>query len=259
MKIDFSAVAIVLLFVAPGYFAYRTRNHFAPRSLSPKGPTEEFAGFVVISAFAHCLLGAATLVLAVLAGLASHLNPLRFFVWADSIDFQVWLHLHKSAGFVIVISYFLLSCACGSVLGLPLALSDLSWKGGLFRWVQAGKRGAWLRRQGVRGIIVEQPAIYTALRPDLDEHGREKYVFVEAELRESKGFYAGQVSNYSVSRDEDPHKLVLLRNTSYSPDDSSAYEPVIPSGTVLIDLADVLVLRVQQVPRGPIPVPNRRS
>jgi len=249
MKIDLSAVAIVLLFVAPGYFAYVTRNHFAPRSLAPKGPTEEFAGFVVVSAFAQCLLGTVALILAFLAGLAYHLKPLHIFVWADGMDFQAWLHLHKSAGFAIVILYFLLSCAFGSMLGLPLALSDLSWKGRLGRWARSGKRGDWLRRQGVRGVIVEHPAIYTAMRPDLDEHGREKYVFVEAELRNSKGFYAGQVSNYSVSRDEDPHKLVLLRNVSYSPDDSTDYGPVISSQSVLLDLADVLVLRIQQASR----------
>lgn len=258
MKIDLSAVVIVLLFVAPGYFAYWSRNLFAPRSLSPKGPTEEFAGFVVVSAFVHCLFGAATLFLAVLAGVASHLNPSLCFVWADNFDWQLWMHLHRSAELAITVSYFLLSCAIGYLLGLPLALSNLSRMGWFWRWFQAGERGAWLRRQGVRGIIVEQPAIYTALRPELDELGYEKIVFVEAELRDSKGFYAGQVSNYSVSKDEDPHKLVLLRNTMYSPNDSSRYAPVVPSGTVLIDLADVLVLRIQQIPRGPVPVPNRR-
>ena len=69
MKIDLSAVAIVLLFVAPGYLAYWTRNHFAPRSLAPKGPAEEFAGFVVVSACTHGLLGIVAIAFAALGGL----------------------------------------------------------------------------------------------------------------------------------------------------------------------------------------------
>lgn len=257
MKIDLSAVAIVLLFVAPGYLAYWTRNHFAPRSLAPKGPAEEFAGFVVVSACTHGLLGIVAIAFAALGGLELDLHPFgvhfdlfRVFAWADQFDLQGWLALHKGTALAILVIYFGLSCALGYLLGLPLALLDLNWHDSLWGWVRSGKLGNWMNRQGIRGTIGEQPAIYTALKPELDEYDRQKYVFVEAELRGSKGFYTGQVSDYSLSKDEDPHKLVLLRNTRYRSDDSTDYGPVTPGETVLIDLADVLILRIQQVPKG---------
>jgi hypothetical protein len=252
MKIDISAVAIVLAFVAPGYFAYLNRNHFAPRSLAPKGPTEEFAGFVVVSAIIHSILALVAMILAAvagLAGMAAHLHPLWVFYWADQVDFQTWLTIHKSAGLGLLSAYFLLSCGFGYLSGLPLALLDLNWQGWPWRWVQSGKRGLWLRRRGVRGIFGEHPAIYGALRPDLDADGRLNYVLVEAQLRDSKGFYTGQVASYSISKDEDAHKLILLRDASFRPDDASHYIPV-SNKTVLLDLADVLVLRIQQLPRS---------
>jgi hypothetical protein len=252
MKIDISAVVIVPAFVAPGYFAYWTRNHFASRSLAPKGPTEEFAGFVVVSALIHCLLALAVIALGAVVGLAGivlHQPPLWVFIWADQFDFQAWLALHKSAGLGLLSTYFLLSCGLGYFAGLPLALLDLNWQGWPWRWIQSGKRGLWLRRRGVRGIFGEYPAIYGALRPDLDADGRLKYVLVEAQLRDSKGFYTGQVASYSISKDEDAHKLILLRDASFRPDDASEYLAV-RDKTILLDLADILVLRIQQIPQS---------
>jgi len=249
MKIDISAVVIVLAFVAPGYFAYWTRNRFAPRSFAPKGPTEEFAGFVVISAIIHCVIVLVIIALAAVAGVAgmvAHLRPLWIFDWADQVDFQAWLAIHKSAGLGILSAYFLLSCVFGYLSGLPLALLDLNWQGWPWRWILSGKLGLWLRRRGVRGILSEHPAIYGALRPDLDADGRLNYIVVEAQLRDSMGFYTGQVASYSISKDEDAHKLVLLRDASFRPDDDSQYLPV-SNKTVLLDLADVLVLRIQKI------------
>lgn len=256
MKIDFSAVAIVLAFVAPGYFAYWTRNHFAPRSLAPKGPTEEFAGFVVVSAIIHSFLALGAFVLAALSGLLTHGDPLWAFAWMDKTALAAWPASIKAAGFALLSAYFLLSCVCGYLLGLPLALLDLNWQGWPWRWVQSGRRGVWLRRKGVRGVIGEHPAIYGALRPELDAQGRPKYVLVEAQLRDANGFYTGQVASYSISKDEDAHKLILLKDVSFRPNDSSAYVPA-ASVTVLLDLADVLVLRIQQVPKEAAAFPHR--
>ena len=165
MKIDLSAVAIVLLFVAPGYLAYWTRNHFAPRSLAPKGPAEEFAGFVVVSACTHGLLGIVAIAFAALGGLELDLHPFgvhfdlfRVFAWADQFDLQGWLALHKGTALAILVIYFGLSCALGYLLGLPLALLDLNWHDSLWGWVRSGKLGNWMNRQGIRGTIGEQPS-----------------------------------------------------------------------------------------------------
>lgn len=247
MKIDLSAVAIILIFVAPGYLAYRTRNRFAPRSLAPKGPTEEFAGFVVVSALIQALLGLIVVLCAVLGGLAFHHGPFWLMTGQHGAELYGWLSLRQDVGFAVLALDFLISCGFGYFIGLPLALLDLSWEGWLWSWTRSGRSGNWLRRHGLRGIIGEHPAIYVALRPDLDEHGRQKVVFVEAELRDSKGFYTGQVASYSLARDEEAHKLVLLRDAWFRPDASSENEPV-QSDTVLIDLTDVLVLRIQQAP-----------
>lgn len=258
MKIDGSTLAILLFFVTPGYLTYWVRNHFVPRSQSPRGTTEELAGFVVVSAFIHCLLGSVATFSLLLHGAIQKYDPTFDFPWVNSLITDAWWQQNLAAGLIGVIAYFLVSCMAGLAVGVPMALYSLSWEGSLWSSFreELDDKGAWLRRHGIRGVIAEQPAIYTALRPGLGKDGQENVVLVEAELRDGCGFYIGQVASYSISKDEDAHKLLLLRQAQYSKDRVSDYGPP-GSGTVLIDLADVLVLRVTQVPGTPeVSLPN---
>jgi len=252
MKIDVSTLVVLLFFVAPGYLTYWVRNHFVPRSQSPRGATEELAGFVVVSAFVHCFLGLLATLGLLLHGAIQNCDPVSGFSPINLILTDSWWHQNPGIGLIAAIAYFLVSCMAGVVIGLPIALYSLSWEGLLWRYLRGElvDRGAWLRRHGIRGLIAEQPAIYTALRPQLGEDGEELAVLIEAELRDGRGFYIGQVDSYSISRDEDTHKFVLLRQAQFSQDRVSDYETPKP-GTVLIDLADVLVLRITQVPATP--------
>jgi len=258
MKIDGSTLVILLFFVAPGYLTYWVRNHFVPRSQSPRGATEELAGFVVVSAFVHCLLGLLATFFLLLHGAIQNCDPTSDFSSINLIVTDSWWHQNLAIGLITVIAYFLVSCMAGVAIGLPMALYSLSWEGLLWRSLRRElvDKGAWLRRHGIRGLIAEQPAIYTALRPQLSDDGEENAVLIEAELRDGRGFYIGQVDSYSISRDEDTHKFVLLRQAQFSQDRVSDYETP-RSGTVLIDLADVLVLRITQVPATPsAPLPS---
>ena len=223
-----------------------------PRSQSPRGATEELAGFVAVSAFVHSIPGALATFGLLLHGAIQKFDPTSDFPSVNAIATDSWWQRNLAAGVISVIGYFLVSSTAGVAIGFPMALYSLSWEGSLWQWFrnELVDKGAWLPRHGIRGLIAEQPPIYTALRPELDEDGEEKAVLIEAELRDERGFYIGQVASYSISRDEDAHKLILLRQAQFSKDRASDYGPP-GSGTVLIDLADALVLRVTQVPATP--------
>jgi hypothetical protein len=256
MKIDATAIAILLFFVTPGYLTYWVRNHFVPRSLAARGATEEIAGFVVASALVHCLLGLFVSLGFALHGAFQNCDVLSDFQWINTVGLEPWWLAHPTNGIALAIGYLLLSACLGAALGVPLALLSLRWKSSFWGSLQTAfhDNGTWLRRHGIRGLIAEQPAIYTALRPTLAPDGSENLVIIEAELRDSKGFYIGQVASYSIARDEEPHKIVLVRNAQFSQDNLSEYGPIQP-GTLLIDLADVLTLKISQVPAIPNPPP----
>ena len=146
MKIDVSAIAILLFFVAPGYLAYWIRNHFVPRTLVARGATEELAGFVVVSAFIHCVLGLLATVGLLVHGAIRQCDPASDFTAINHLDISAWWQLHPSNGLIAAILYFLVSCGAGIVLGVPLALSTLTWKSAVWRMIRSefNDDGAWL-------------------------------------------------------------------------------------------------------------------
>ena len=134
----------------------------------------------------------------------------------------------------------------GVILGILAAFMQL---GGLEKsWKRFNPRlRKWFRRRGIRGLLGERPVIYDAFTPPLDECCNEQLLFIEAELKGGSGFYTGQVARYAILKDEDPHKLILLQGVFFSPDRASDYQ-ALDCDTLLLDLADVLVLRVRAHP-----------
>jgi len=254
MKIDLSTIALILLAVLPGYFSFKVRNLLAPRSFAAKGPTEELASFVAVSVVVQAILAIASAGIAGLAGLASFRDIHYFFDLFDRHIGSFWLH--PSIAALATFAYVGIACAAGALFGLPLALFQI---GGLPKlWAAIAEeeevRG-WLKRNGIRGLLGERPIIYEALTPPLDKAGNEQILFLEAELKGSAGFYAGQVSSYTVLKDEEPHKLVLLKSPFFKPNRVSDYEEL-SCDQLLLDLADVLVLQVRAHPNLPSEPPG---
>jgi len=109
-------------------------------------------------------------------------------------------------------------------------------------------KATWLQRRGITGLLGERPIIYEALNPKIDSKGTPYLVFLELEMKDSGGFYSGQLSQFAIVRDEDPHKPIFLINAWFRKDVSDAYAEVIADG-VMLDLADTMTLQVKQIAR----------
>ncbi len=112
-----------------------------------------------------------------------------------------------------------------------------------------------LKRYGIRGLLSERPIIHDALTSSLDEIGNEQIVFIEAEMKDKTGFYAGQVASYTILKDEEPHKLVLLKSAYFKSDRTDDYRQL-DCDQLLLDLADVVVLQVRALPNEPAADPE---
>lgn len=113
-----------------------------------------------------------------------------------------------------------------------------------------------LKRLGFSGLLGERPIIYEAFSPEPAKLGDDSpLVFVEIELKDGAGFYSGQVSQFSILRDDEPHKPVYLINAYYKTERSASYSDVDADG-ILIDLADALVVQVKRVEMQAYPEPE---
>ncbi len=65
-------------------------------------------------------------------------------------------------------------------------------------------------------------------------------------MREGLGLYSGQLSQFAIVQDEEPHKPIYLIDVWYRKDRSMPYEQVEADG-LMIDLADAVTLSVRQV------------
>ena len=95
------------------------------------------------------------------------------------------------------------------------------------------------------GLLGERPIIYEVLNPALDR-GTTQSVFVEVEMKDALGFYSGQLSQFAIVKDDEPHKPIFLIDVWFKQQRSDDYESVETDG-IMIDLADVATLLVKHV------------
>ncbi len=65
-------------------------------------------------------------------------------------------------------------------------------------------------------------------------------------MKDQRGFYSGQVSQFAIVKDEEPHKPIYLIDVWFKTDRESEYKKL-QTGGIMIDLADVATMSVQQV------------
>jgi hypothetical protein len=249
MEIDFPKVALFVLAVLPGYFALRARKSIAPLSLHKKGATEELAGFFVYSALVHFILALVFICLWALAGLLLHQHPL-FYLRPSLLSpapalAQKAIHLPAS----LILLYVPLSFATGWAIGFGRGLFSV-WRPltviaerlGFTKQSRAGK--LWSRRVG-RFLLTSRPIIYDALFPEEDETGQSKLVFVELALKDGGGKYIGQVKAFSITRDEEEHKLLYMIDVYRQSSLDESFEKLDVEG-MLFDLSEAATLGVLQ-------------
>ena len=103
----------------------------------------------------------------------------------------------------------------------------------------------WLRMVG-RFLLTGRPIIYDALFPEEDRSGKSKLVFAELVLKDNGGTYIGQVEAFSITRDEEEHKLMYMIDVYRRGNSDGSFEKLSVDG-MLIDLSEVMTLSVRQM------------
>ena len=242
MKIDLSSIFLVIIVVIPGLFAKRAKALLVPDSVALKGASEELAELVALGLATHALLAFAAAAISIFAGWLTQTGTYHLFRRVDQWNPAVWCHSHLSEAFLLGAAYVFVSFLVSHCLGLIYGAFTL--KGGIT--ARLLDRATWLERYGIRGLLGDRPIIYELLNPELNAEGIAKKIFVEAHLKSDQGFYSGQVSQFAIVRDEEPHKPVFLIDPWYKKEVNDQYIALAADG-ILLDLADIAILLVRQV------------
>jgi hypothetical protein len=242
LKIDVSTVLLVILCIIPGLFAQRSRNLVFPRSFVEQGASAELGELVALGVSTHGLLVLIGSLLLLILGFCHCIQPLHFFHSIDAWPIRQWSSLHPTEAVALGTCYVFLSFAVSHWLGLAYGI----WRGKAPITTRALKNATWLQKWGVTGLLGEKPIIYEILSPNVAEDGTECTVFVELEMKDQLGFYAGQLSQFAIVKDEEPHKPIYLIDASYRRTLADDYVLLQGDG-VLLDLADAAQVFVKQV------------
>lgn len=242
MKFDFSTIFLIIVAVIPGIFAQRARNQLIPRSFAPQGPSAELAELVAFGVATHgviAFLGASILLF--FGGLVRH-DPGSFFSELNHFLLGQWCSTHIVETALISFGYIFFSFFVSHCLGFIVGLLRL--KSPITAALLA--KATWLRKWfGVEGLLGERPIIYEVLNSGMG-HETAQSVFVEIEMKDSRGFYSGQVSQFAIIRDEEPHKPIFLIDVWFKKERSDDYEQVKTDG-LMLDLSETATLQVSRV------------
>lgn len=243
LRIDFSTVLLVVLCVIPGLFAQRSRNLVCPRSFEEQGASAELGELVALGISTHGVALCVFVMFCVIIGLLR--SDLTYMIGKlDAWPLHTWTSRHPletlTFGTLYVFASFALSHWLGIVYGIfrlrsPVTSSVL-------------KRSKRLQKWGIQGLLGERPIVYEAFSPRLrSSDGLSYLVFVELEMKDGRGFYAGQLSEFSILKDNEPHKPVYIISAYFKLNRDDEYERVQADG-VLLDLSDTVLVRVIQTP-----------
>ncbi len=175
-------------------------------------------------------------------GLFRHKELTYFFSTLDQANPEVWAKLHPTETTMLFGSYVVLTFIVGYLFGLLCGVWRLNHPVTSFLL----KNANWLQRLGVTRSLGERPIIYQVLSPEISPEGVPSIVFVEVEMKGNLGFYSGQVRQYAVVKDGEPHKLIYIVEVWFKLARADEYVAVEAEG-IMIDLADVATMKVDQV------------
>jgi len=225
MTFDGTGLLIFLLAIVPGFIAQQARSRLVPRSLRAKSALEETGNYVFDSIAIHLVLLATFRVM--FAAIHS-MTPASLGAAIVQKQLPVWAWQHR----YLIVSYYVVSVLLGCILGVVRGVAE-----------RDGRVGAWLAdnrflrplllRLGIRAFLEEAPVWYEALR----EKTRDERTFVEVKMKQSEGFYTGELKSYSIVPDSEPNKDLLLVNAAYKKKKDDTYVTLDTDG-VLLNFAD---------------------
>ena len=241
MKVDFSTILLVIVAVIPGLFAQRSRNQLFPRSSAPQGASAELAELVVLGVATHgIILIIVASFLLVWGRFVCH-DTFHFFTALDSFDVGTWCSRHSVEAALSAAAYLFASLIVSHWLGFIYGI----WRSNSPITTFVFKKATWLSKFGVKGLLGERPIIYEVLNPVID-NSAEMSVFIEVEMKDALGFYSGQLSQFAIVQDEEPHKPIFLIDVWFKKERDDAYVSVETDG-IMIDLAETVTLLVKRV------------
>ena len=184
------------------------------------------------------------------AGLLLHCEPLFFLDGLLLLPFtelaQKAIHLPASLILIYLPLSFFSGWAIGFARGLLTVWRPFTRMAGWLGINEDSRTGKlWLRMVG-RFLLTGRPIIYDALFPEEDRSGKSKLVFAELVLKDNGGTYIGQVEAFSITRDEEEHKLMYMIDVYRRGNSDGSFEKLSVDG-MLIDLSEVMTLSVRQM------------
>ena len=212
--------------------AQRARYQVAPRSLEKIGPTEELAQFVVSGIVVHLALTSAYFLYFAFCH-RDYAEVLRDAYLRQSTEAFLLSH-HW-----FITLYLLLSFSAGWVLGFAQGVMSIKQP---------------LRNRATRflskfrlSLMINRPIVWSFFQAN----GQTERTFVQVEMADGKGFYSGQLYEYALVADEEPHKAIWIIKVYFKQVREGTYEPILGDG-ILLDLADAVAVEIKRIPAADV-------
>ncbi len=234
MQFDITGFLIFLAFILPGFVAQKSRNSIVPRSLKPLSPVAEVGEFVLAGVWVHVLLLVAIRIFFLVFAkqyFTDLSNTFRYAIFANFL----WSYR------VLAFSYFVSSLGFGYCLGFVHGSIILTQP--IRNWaVSRSFPSKCLAKLGISGFLEEHPVWYFALK---QTRGLQA-IFVEVEMKNSSGFYTGQLISYGILDDSVKSKDFYLEKVYFKQNRSDQYALLSCDG-LLLNFEDVASLQITRI------------
>jgi len=238
MQFDLTGFLIFIAFILPGFVAQKARDSITPRTLKPQSVVSEVGEFVLAGILSHI-----SLIIVIRAYFVFFQSA--FFAQAESIlhsnGWSAFLASHRP----LLLGYFILSLLTGYIVGGVQGCLILRQP--VRNWVLSKPMlSRWLQKLGISGFLREQPVWYFVFQQRVPD----THVFLEVEMKDSAGFYTGELTSYGLVDDSEENKDFYITGASFKPDRDAAYKQLSCDG-LLLNFKNVASLQVVKTPPDP--------
>lgn len=234
MQFDVTGLLIFLAFILPGFVAQKAQYSVIPRSLKPLSSIGEVGEFVLTGVWIHLLL----------------VIVLRAYFWIFAERYFAVLentfYYGTHAGFLwghrlLILTYFISSLVVGYVIGFAQGIFVL--KQPIRNWLVRNRFSKRiLLRLGVPGFLQDDPVWYFVLK----QRSPDTMVFLEVEMKDDAGLYAGTLRSYGILDDSVKSKDFYLEDVYFKESRSGIFVKLECDG-MLLNFEDALTVRVVKV------------
>jgi hypothetical protein len=238
MQFDITGFLIFLAFILPGFVAQKARDSITPRTLKPQSAVSEVGEFVLAGILSHIFL------------ILIFCGYFQFFQKSFFAIFQNTLHYGSLPNFLwnyrpFLLAYFVLSLATGYIVGgvqgyLILRQPVRSWL------LNKRPLTVVLERLGIPGFLKNDPVWYFVFQ----QRAPGTQVFLDIEMRDSGGFYTGELMSYGIVDDSEENKDFYIARVNFKADRAAEYAPL-PCDGLLLNFKNVLSMQVVKIPPDP--------